>query len=34
MDGDKLKEININNCVQYYLGDLININDIDFETLF
>ena len=31
VDDRKLKEINTKNCIYYYLNNLININDLDFE---
>lgn len=34
MDGDKLRELNIKNCVYYYLGSFTNKNDLDFENIF
>ena len=34
MDGDKLRELNIKNCVYYYLRSFTNKNDLDFENIF
>ena len=33
MSDRKLTEINIKYCIYYYLNDLININDLDFEKI-